>query len=317
MTSYTDKIQEAAKRLLEEGKVDMVIGFRKGSVPMMNQPHYAQAAGDTQQLIWDSHCGLNLANYLTDRKEMVGVVAKGCDSRNIANHIVENKISRDKVYIIGVPCTGMVDRHKIAELAGGDILEVTEEGDTISVKTHNETKSFTKAEVLQQNCAACTHRNPVIYDELIADLVEEQSESDVDMFASVREIEAMNPEEKWDYFEDLISTCIRCYACRNACPLCYCPLCFVDESDPQWVGKSQDPVDVRTFHWLRAYHCAGRCTDCGACERVCPMGIKIREFTKKLNKDVKEFYGWEAGLTTEERPPLDTYRPNDPEDFIK
>jgi ferredoxin len=137
------------------------------------------------------------------------------------------------------------------------------------------------------------------------------------MFESVREIEAMNSEEKWDTFEDLISTCIRCYACRNACPLCYCPLCFVDESDPQWVGKSQDPIDVRTFHWLRAYHCAGRCTDCGACERVCPMGIRIREFTKKLNKDVKEIYGWEAGLTTEERPPLDTYRPNDPEDFIK
>src|SRR6056297_2138555 len=100
MTSYTDTIQEAAKRLLEEGKVDMVIGFRKGSVPLMNQPHCARSAGDTQQFIWDSSCGLNLANYLTDRKEKVGVVAKGCDSRNIVNHIVENKISREQVYII-------------------------------------------------------------------------------------------------------------------------------------------------------------------------------------------------------------------------
>ncbi len=293
----------------------MVIGFRKGSVPLMNQPHCARSAGDTQQFIWDSSCGLNLANYLTDRKEKVGVVAKGCDSRNIVNHIVENKISREQVYIIGVPCTGMVDRHKIAELTEGDITEVSEDEDTITVTTPEGTRSFNKTEVLQQNCAACAHRNPVLYDEIIADPVEEQT--DVDMYESVREIEAMEPEAKWEYFEELISTCIRCYACRNACPLCYCPLCFVDESNPQWVGKSQDPIDVRTFHLLRAYHCAGRCTDCGACERVCPMGIKIREFTKKLNKDVYELYGWEAGLTTEERPPLDTYRPNDPEEFIK
>jgi len=316
MTSYTEKIQEAAKRLLKEGKVDMVIGFRRGSVPMMNQPHYVKSAEEAEALIWDSHCGLNLANYLTDREDKVGIVAKGCDSRNIANHIVENKINREQVYIIGVPCTGMVDRHKLPKMVEGDIIEVAEDGDAITVKTVNgDTKNFNKADVLQQNCADCSHRNPVIYDEMIADPVEEQT--DTDMFASVREIEAMSPDEKWDYFEDLISSCIRCYACRNACPLCYCPLCFVDESDPQWDGKSQDPIDARTFNWLMAYHCAGRCTDCGACERVCPMGIKIREFTKKLNKDCYELYGWEAGLTTEERPPLDTYRPNDPEDFIK
>ena len=89
-----------------------------------------------------------------------------------------------------------------------------------------------------------------------------------------------------NHFEELIAPCIRCYACRNACPLCYCPTCFVDESRPQWVGKSHDRTDTRTFHFLRAYHCAGRCTDCGACERACPVGIKVRQFTKKLEKDV-------------------------------
>jgi len=91
----------------------------------------------------------------------------------------------------------------------------------------------------------------------------------------------------------------------------------VDESRPQWVGKSLDPTDTRTFHFLRAYHMAGRCTDCGACERACPMDIKVRQFTKKLEKDVKELFGYEVGVVLEERPPLDTYRPDDPQDFIR
>jgi ferredoxin len=83
------------------------------------------------------------------------------------------------------------------------------------------------------------------------------------------------------------------------------------------VGKSQDPADIETFHFLRAYHCAGRCTDCGSCERACPVGIKMRLFTKKLEKDCLDLFDWEAGLSLDARPPLDVYRPDDPDDFIK
>jgi formate dehydrogenase (coenzyme F420) beta subunit len=185
----------------------------------------------------------------------------------------------------------------------------------VTVRTGADETSFDKSEILQQNCSVCVHRNPVIYDELVADPVQEQT--DVDRYADVREIETMDSEAKWRFFEDLLAPCIRCYACRNACPLCYCPTCFVDESNPQWVGKSQNAADIRTFHFLRAYHCAGRCTDCGACERACPVGINMRVFTKKLEKDCFELFGWEAGLSADDRPPLDVYRPEDPDDFIK
>jgi ferredoxin len=315
MLSYAEKIREIAGRLLTSGAVDMVIGFRQGTIPMMNEPHFAKTPAEAAKLVWDSHCGINLANYLTDRKEKIGIVAKGCDSRNIVTHIIENKIKREQLVVIGVPCRGMVDKRRIAMKCPGEITEVTEDATGLTAKGDGFSQRFEKKDVLQHNCSLCIHRNPVIHDEMVAPPVEEQA--GVDRYADVRAVEAMSPEQRWKYFEDLLAPCVRCYACRNACPLCYCPTCFVDESRPQWVGKGQDPSDVRTFHFLRAYHCAGRCTDCGACERSCPVGINMRVFTKRLEKDCLDLFGWEAGLSLEVRPPLDVYRPNDPNDFIK
>ena len=314
MSTYTEKIRAIAQRLLKECRVDMVIGFRQGTMPMMNEPCIVRKPEEVDRLVWDSNCGINLANYLTNRKEKIGVVAKGCDSRNIVTHILENKIKREQLVIIGVPCQGMIDKRKINASVQGEILEVAEADGQITVKTAGGSQTFKKAEVLQQNCSVCTHRNPVIHDEMVAEPVAEQT--GIDPYADVAAIEAMSTEERWKFFDELLAPCIRCYACRNACPLCYCPTCFVDESKPQWVGKGQDPIDVRTFHFLRAYHCAGRCTDCGACERACPVGINMRLLTKKLNKDCLELYAWEAGLAVDKRPALDTYKANDPENFI-
>jgi ferredoxin len=315
MLSYTEKIREIAARLLQTGAVNMVIGFRKGTVPMMNEPHFVKTPAEVPALVWDSHCGINLANYLTDRKEKIGIVAKGCDSRNIVTHIIENKIKREQLVIIGVPCLGMADKRKIAMKCPGEILEVIEGDNSLTAKGHGFEQTFAKKDVLQQNCSVCIHRNPVIHDEMVAPPVAEQT--GIDRYADVRAIEGMTPEQRWQYFEDLLAPCVRCYACRNVCPLCYCPTCFVDESRPQWVGKGQDPSDIRTYHFLRAFHCAGRCTDCGSCERTCPVGINMRVFTKKLEKDCLDLFGWEAGLSLDVRPPLDVYRPSDPNDFIK
>ena len=315
MLEYNDKMREIAARLLKQGEVQMVIGFQKGSLPMTNQPCVIKIPEAVDRLHWDSHCGINLANYLPDRQERIGILAKGCDSRNIVTHILENKIKRDQLVIIGVPCQGMLDRRKITQMFAAEIEEVTEQNNKVIVKCNGSDTQLDKIDLLQQNCAVCVHRNPVIYDELVGELVEEQQNAD--RFADVEAIEAMSAEERWNHFDELLAPCIRCYACRNACPLCYCPTCFVDESRPQWVGKSQDATDVRTFHFLRAFHCAGRCTDCGACERACPVGINMREFTKKLEQDCRALFGWEPGLDLNQRPPLDTYRPEDPNDFIK
>ncbi|MGD9326314.1 MAG: 4Fe-4S ferredoxin, partial [Desulfobacterales bacterium] len=178
MISYLEKIKQVSNRLLKEGKVDVVIGFRKGTVPMMNEPYFARTEQDIHNLVWDSNCGINLANYLTDRKEKIGIIAKGCDARNIVTHIIENKIKREQLVIIGVPCKGMIDKRKINSIFDGEIREVIEDESKITVKGDGFEKELTKDEVLQHNCTLCAHRNPVEYDELIAELVEEQPDLD-------------------------------------------------------------------------------------------------------------------------------------------
>ncbi len=316
MLAYTEKIQETARKLLKDKTVDVFIGYRKGTVPMMNEPVLIRDPDKADMLYWDSFCGLNLCNYLTKREDRIGIVATGCNSRNMVTHIIENQIKREQLYIVGIPCTGMID-HRAVERAVGhrEIVEVKEDGDKFTVTGRDFEETLEKKDFLQLNCRTCRHRNPVMHDEMIAEPVKEQAE--VEAYKDVEKIEEMTSENKWGFFSRMIEGCIRCYACRNACPLCYCPTCFVDESRPQWVGKSSDPTDTMTFHILRAYHCAGRCTDCGACERACPVGISMRQFTKKLNKDAEALFSWEAGLSPDQRPPLDVYRPDDYDEFIR
>ena len=285
MNEYTKNIRRISEQILSQGKVDIVIGFKKGSLEFMTEPFIARTKEATQELIFDCNCRMNLVNYLTNRSEKIGIVVKGCDSRNLVTHIIENKIRRDQLYIIGVPCTGLADKNALS-----------------------------KTDVLQANCKTCIQRNPVIFDELAGPMVTELEIQD--RFSDVEKIEVLTPYEKQELFDELLLTCTRCYACRNACPLCYCPTCFVDESKPQWVGKTTDPTDIKTYHLLRAFHDAGRCTDCGACEAACPMDIKMRVFTRKTIKDCVENYGFETGMDLEQRPTLDQFKLNDPEEFI-
>ncbi|MEJ2725738.1 MAG: hypothetical protein P8175_14070 [Deltaproteobacteria bacterium] len=167
MRQYTEKIRGAARRLLKEGKVDVFIGYKKGSVPMMNEPVLIRDAAKVDHLFWDSNCGLTLCNYLTGRTDRIGIVANGCNSRNIVTHIIENQIKRDQVYIVGIPCTGMIDHRAVARAVNHrDILDVEDRGESFLVKGRDFEETFQKKGFLQRNCATCRHHNPVVSDEM-------------------------------------------------------------------------------------------------------------------------------------------------------
>lgn len=314
MPELGNEIREVARHLLQEKKIDLVIGFERGTIIMRSTPCFIREPKEIDRLIWNSFCENNLAKYLVKRPEKIAIVAKGCDARAVVELIKEKQISREQVTIIGIPCQGMVDRRQVeAELGGKEILEVEENEGELITKGDDFKEVLNRNEFLYPSCKVCTHRNPVIYDILVGDAVEE---ADSDQYLDVKQFEAQSADERWEYLSKEFSTCIRCYACRNACPLCYCHECFVDCSQPQWVGKTTNDSDTAIFHIMRAFHLAGRCVECGACERACPVGIDIRKLNRKLSKDVKDLFAYQAGISLEQVTPLATFKPDDNEEFI-
>jgi len=314
MQNMTNIIQDTAKQLLENKKVDVVIGFEKGTIPLRSTPCFIRNADDVNKLVWSGGCENNLATYLHKIKERVAIVAKGCDSRAIVELIKENQINRNQLQIIGVPCTGVFDRKKIEKkLEGRELLDAEEKDGKVTLKGRGIEISVPREELIYDLCLSCRYNNPVIYDYLVGEKVPENGEDD---YNDVAEIEKKTSIERRDYFMKEMSKCIRCYACRNACPMCYCEECFVDCSSPEWISKSIDVKDILIFHAVRSFHGAGRCVECGACERACPMGINLMKLNRKLNKDIKELFNYEAGVNSEEPQVLNTFNMDDPQPFL-
>jgi len=321
MKDLSSQLREVAKSLLVDKRVDLIIGYESGSLPLRTTPCFVRNPDDAHRLIWNACCENNLASYLLVRQERVGIVAKACDVRSIVNAIVERQATRENVFIIGVPCGGIVDRRRIeGHLGQREILEAAFQGDEITLRGAGvEGGRFEERlpveDFLCRACMTCETRMPPVYDVLLGEAV--AAAEVIDPFPDVRVLEAQGPDERWAYFSQEYSRCIRCYACRQACALCYCKECFVDQTQPNWFGKTDDLSDTLIFHITRALHVAGRCVGCGACARACPMGIDLQALTRKLVKDVRQWYGYQAGLDLDAVPLLSTFKPDDPQEFIR
>lgn len=135
--------------------------------------------------------------------------------------------------------------------------------------------------------------------------------------ALIEKIDQMTLEEKWNYWQEQLSKCFKCYACRSACPLCYCSRCTVENNQPQWIPVA--PHDLGNFEWhiMRAMHLAGRCISCGQCGEACPLGLPIHILTLKVSEDIMKEFGFKAGHSISDEYVLSTFKPNDHENFIR
>ncbi len=107
-------------------------------------------------------------------------------------------------------------------------------------------------------------------------------------------------EERFSRWIYEFQKCIKCYGCRNICPVCFCKECSLEH--PDLVGTGALPAEVPIFHMVRAVHMAGRCIDCGLCEDACPMDIPLRLLYRKVNEIVKETFDYEAGISQSQPP---------------
>ena len=295
---------ERARELLASGEVARVLGWEKGEFWYDLTPAFFETPESLENFVYSGFSGANLSKYLIGVREQEGktlVFLKPCDTLSFNQLLTEHRIDREKVYVIGAGCKGMLDINKMKAQGLRKEEDVTD-----------------RQSVLLLKCLACKGKEFYAADEVIDDEECRQPIQVADRFDEVKKLEAMSPEERFAFWRSQLSKCIRCNACRNVCPACSCVKCVFDNPNSGVQAKANvDSFEENLFHIIRAFHVAGRCTDCGECSRVCPQGIPLHLLNRKFIRDIDEFYGdYQAGAEVGSRAPLVNFTQEDVEPSI-
>ncbi len=315
MQELTSDLIKIAKEKLASGAVQQVIGWRRGLFDEDVTPSTFKDAADLEKnFVFNKYCKANLSKYLvkitraietaktTTRtnnamakqrdpnaaeapipNEKVLAFLKPGDTHSFCQLLKENRITRDDVYVVAVPCSCEMD-------------ESVKEG---------------------EGCDHCRNKKHVVYDEVVGK-AREEAIGDPSRFEGVEKIQNMSADERHEFWKAEFSRCIRCNACRDVCPACTCEKCVFDNNNLYTSQKvAQVPFEESLYHIIRAWHVAGRCTDCGECSRVCPEHIPLHLLNRKFVKDIDEIYGpYIAGSDMETKPPMLTWTAGDAEPSV-
>jgi len=282
-TAITEPLQRAAAELLSEGKVAVVIGYGMDGKAPFSPPLFVRQPEEAERLVFDDRCFGNLSVYLSKdpirSMGKIGIVVKGCDLRAVNGLLREHVVQREDIVLIVVPCAGQGDP-------------------------------------LLHKCSVCEQRNPEGCDIVVGDPVEQPQIDAGQRYSDAANIDAKSIEERWEFWREQLSKCIRCYACRNVCPLCYCKRCITEKTIPQWIETSAHLRGNVAWNVARAFHLTGRCVNCGECERACPMDIPLGAINQKMAQLMDEWLDFKSGLSSEEKAPFTTFNVDDPETGI-
>ena len=313
-------MKKKAIELLASGEVARVIGWKKGEFAYDATPAIFNTAEEIEKdFVYDDFTAANVSKYLLKVKTLEGktlVFLKPCDTYSLNQLTAEKRIDREKVYVVGVGCEGKADVDKIKAKGISGIVGIESDGDSYTVKTVYGDETVAKADVMADRCITCKSKKLTTYDELIGEDGEEVA--NCGRFDLVEKLEQMTSEERFEFWQGELSRCIRCNACRNVCPACTCEQCIFDNPNTGVAQKAAaDSFEEQMFHIIRAYHVAGRCTDCGECSRVCPEHIPLHLLNRKFIKDMDELYGdYQAGEDEDVKHPLISFTYDDAEPSI-
>ncbi len=291
------ELQDLARRLLDGNEVEVVLGWEDGRRGA--RPVFVTDPADADKLIFDTRCVHNLATYLNPRRQQItalgkpALVVKGCDVKAVAGLLREAQFEREDVVLIGVRCGGVLEEAELPQAA-----PLTP--DTVAPR-----------------CYGCDNREPNLFDHLVGESQPEPPAPTMTIDDRVAAIDAMSPAERWAFWQEQFSKCVRCYACRQVCPLCVCEVCVADKTRPQWIEQSPHPRGNFSWNVTRAIHLAGRCVDCGECERFCPVNIPLSLANRKLQHIVRDRYDYVVSDDPEAKAPIGDYRLDDNQEFIK
>ena len=346
-TTDPNEFRNAVKGLLESKKIRTFIGWEQGSNAFRSRPLFLRSPDEVGNEIFSPACTPCLVRMIIedlrypldkpDDKRPLGIALRGCDDKGIIELIKDRRIKREDVMIVGVDCPGTVDWTKAKKLikdhklSSDDIVKgrLIWKDRGIALATPSGEIGLEREKILMSKCLDCEGHTPRIYDILIGK--EDTKRIPAEPPKEVRELEARSPDEKYEFWDDVFSRCIRCYACRNICTYCHCEECAIDPTTlaiaadsiaadkanrPEWVGRDSTDSSNGFYLITRAYHGTGRCISCEECDRACPMRLPLRLLNRKVRKDAKELFDYDAGKKTEDKSLLSETCDNDPGDFI-
>lgn len=301
------ELKEAIKAKLPE--LDCVIGWQQGYDAAHATPLFMRTEADVDKLMWGPFNVHNGAVYLPQYKgKKIGIVVKGCDSRSVTQLMQEGLINRDDVTIFAMPCEGTLDMDRVNQKLGPykkiDSVEYDEAGVTITADGN--AHRFCMVEYAMGKCYGCTTPSAVMADVRFGVPTPPTGDPASYTPPELALLDGMSLDERFAFWNAQMERCIRCYACRNACPMCVCrDHCVAESRNPHWLTQDDTPREKLFFQAIHAMHLAGRCTGCGQCQRACPVGIPILALRQQLGRAVAEtFDGYKAGMNAKAIPPL-------------
>ncbi|NTU93536.1 MAG: 4Fe-4S ferredoxin [Chlorobiaceae bacterium] len=271
-----EQFRTDAANLLDSGAVKLVIGYGEGSTPERRRPIFIRSAEEVGRLVLDANCIANLSAYL----------------------VPEGLLSDGKSVAVFLKPDGIRSVNILAAEAQLNPEQVVILGFNIDAGLANPLPG----------------RKANEFAPLLASLKSAGLSTDLQREAD--RLEQMTAVERFEYWKEQFSKCIKCYACRQVCPMCYCRRCIVDVNQPQWVNTSSHTLGNFEWNIIRAYHLAGRCVACGGCDRACPVNIPLRLLNHRMSKEALDTFDHFAGESADQKPVLATFRQDDPETFI-